>query len=132
MTNATTSFEKNVYGEDVRVTTTASGTVIRELVSNPAPDPVIAPSKKFNLLGFRRLFTKAERALIEWAAVDRADQSLYERKLAASLRATLKDQEQAEFIDLTDADTVAGVEALELMGLLNKGRAAEILSATAS
>jgi hypothetical protein len=131
MTNATTSFEKNEYNEDVRVTTTASGTVIRELVSIPAQDPVVAPSKKFNLLGFRRLFTKAERAAIEWAAVDRADQPIEHRQAAAALRSTLKDQEQAEFIDLTDPDTIEGVQTLEVMGLIGKGRAAEILSSDA-
>ena len=80
-------------------------------------------------LGFRRRFTRAELAAIEWAAVDRADQPEAQRQQAAALRATLADLAAATFIDLDDDDTVQGVHGLEAMGLIAPGRAVEILSA---
>lgn len=77
-------------------------------------------------LAFRRRFTGAERAAIEWAAVDRADASSGERQQAAQLRSTLKDQELASFIDLDDPDVAAGVQLLEDVGLIADGRALQI------
>jgi len=80
-------------------------------------------------LAFRQRFTRAERAAIEWAAVDRADQPDAQRMQAAELRATLKDQGQAKYIDLDDPETIDGVQLLESFGLIHSGRAVEILSA---
>lgn len=77
-------------------------------------------------LAFRRRFTGAERAAIEWAAVDRADATSAERQQAAQLRSTLKDQELASFIDLDDPDVAAGVQLLETVGLIADGRALQI------
>lgn len=85
--------------------------------------------RRVSALAFRRRFTKAERAAIEWAAVDRAEDTLQQRMQAAALRADLKDQESAQYIDLDAADTVQGVVALEEAGLIDVGRAAQILSA---
>ena len=85
--------------------------------------------RRVSVLAFRRRFTSAERAAIEWAAVDRADQPNAQRQQAAALRATLADQAAATFIDLDDADTAAGVQGLEAIGLIAAGRAAEILGA---
>ena len=87
-----------------------------------------APLRRVSTLAFRRRFTKAERIAIEWAAVDRADQSLAQRQQAAALRATLADQNAAKFIDLDDDGTVTGVQDLEAMGLIEPGRAAQILN----
>lgn len=94
-------------------------------VAPPAPPQ----QRRVSVLAFRRRFTKAERAAIEWAAVDRAEDTLQQRMQAAALRADLKDQESAQYIDLDDADTVQGVLALEEAGLIDVGRAAQILSA---
>jgi hypothetical protein len=94
-----------------------------------APTPVPQPARKITPLAFRRRFTKAERAGIEWAAVDKLDRPEAERQMAAALRADLKDQEQAKFIDLDDAELIEGVAGLEAYGLIATGRAAEILSA---
>lgn len=95
----------------------------------PHAEPV-SLARHISGLAFRRRFTKAERAAVEWAAVDKPDRTDAERQLAAALRADLKDQEQAKFIDLDDADLVQGVANLEAYGLLAVGRAAQIIDAT--
>lgn len=96
-----------------------------ESLSPPTP----ADPRHITPLAFRRRFTKAERAAVEWAAVDKPDRPEAERQMAAALRADLKDQEQAKFIDLDDPDLIEGVATLEAYGLIAEGRAAEILSA---
>lgn len=100
-------------------------------VQPPEPPPVPAPAAPRHItpLAFLLRFTKAERVSIEWAAVDKADRPDSERQMAAALRADLKGQEQARFIDLDNADLVGGVTTLETYGLIAAGRAAEILSA---
>lgn len=92
------------------------------------PVPVVLP-RRITSLAFRRRFTRGERTAIEWSAVDRADQTEAQRLQAAELRADLKSQDQATYIDLDDPDTVDGVQALEEAGLIVAGRADEILSA---
>lgn len=78
-------------------------------------------------LAFRNRFTAAEKAAIELAALDVPTAPQQVRAQAASLRATMKDQEAAQFIDLNRPETRAGVQALEAGGLLAVGRAAVIL-----
>lgn len=78
---------------------------------------------------FRSRFTKPERVAIEWASVDRADAPLAERQMAASLRSDLKDQEQADYIDLDDPDVATGLQQLAAFGLVEPHRPAEILTA---
>jgi hypothetical protein len=63
------------------------------------------------------------------AALDNPSASIEQRAQAAALRADLKDQEQATYIDLDRADTRAGVQMLEAAGLIGVGRAAQILDA---
>lgn len=86
-------------------------------------------ARKVSVLAFRRRFTLAERAGIEWAAVDRADQPDAQRQQAAMLRATLADHAAASFVDLDDPATVEGVQGMTATGLVAPGRAAEILGA---
>lgn len=93
------------------------------------PPAAPAEARHITPLAFRRRFTKAERAAVEWAAVDKPDRPEAERQMAAALRADLKDQEQAKFIDLDDPDLIEGVATLEAYGLIAEGRATEILSA---
>ncbi len=95
--------------------------------AEPAPQPQLP--RRLSVLAFRKRFTLSERAAIEWAAVDRADQSDAQRQQAAMLRATLADQAAASFIDLGDDTTVEGVLALQALGLLAEGRADAILGA---
>ncbi|WP_374005616.1 hypothetical protein [Delftia lacustris] len=90
------------------------------------PEPQQPAHRHITPLAFRRRFTGAERAAIEWAAVDRADATSAERQQAAQLRSTLKDQELASFIDLDDPDVAAGVQLLETVGLIADGRALQI------
>ena len=98
----------------------------------PPPEPEPQPVKvlrRVSVLAFRLRFTPAEKAAIEWAAVDRPELPEALRLQAAALRATLADQAAATFIDLDDPTTVGGVQGMEAMGLLAAGRAAEIMGA---
>lgn len=87
------------------------------------------PPRYLSVLAFRKRYTLAERAAIEWAAVDRSDQPELQRQQAAALRATLADIAVASYIDLNDPDTIAGVQMLQTMGLIEAGRAGAILTA---
>lgn len=80
-------------------------------------------------LAFRNRFTRAEKIAIELAALDDPAATLAHRQQAAALRADLKDQERATYIDLDRTDTREGVQALEAAGLIGAGRALEILDA---
>jgi len=92
------------------------------------PTPATA-DRRITKLAFRNRFTKAEKAGIEFAAMDDPTAPIAQRQQAAALRADLKDQEQATFIDLDDEDTRTGVLTLEAVGLIAAGRAVEILDA---
>lgn len=94
----------------------------------PEPEHQHAP-RILSVLGFRRRFTQEEKAAIEWAAVDRPELPEGQRMQAAALRATLADQAAAQFIHLDDPATVAGVQGLEALGIIEPGRALEILNA---
>ena len=96
-----------------------------------APDvPTQTPEdRRITKLAFRNRFAKAEKAGIEFAALGDPTAPIAQRQQAAALRADLKDQEQAAFIDLDDPDTRTGVLTLEAAGLIATGRAVEILDA---
>lgn len=89
----------------------------------------VMPQRVLSKLGFRNRFTAAEKAAIEFAALDDPTASLPARMGAAAMRATLADQRDAEFIDPTSPDTRQGAMAMEAYGLLDPGRALEILDA---
>lgn len=95
-----------------------------EAASGPS---AAADYRRITKLAFRNRFTKAEKAGIEFAALDDPTASIAQRQQAAALRADLKDQEQATYIDLDDPDTRTGVLTLEAVGLIAAGRALEIL-----
>ena len=120
------TYETNEYDEQVKVTTLPNGTQIRELDRPLAP---VVDRRLISKLGFRRRFTRSEKAAIELAAVIQADAPIEQQQLAAALRADLKDQEAAQFIDLDDPAVVEGVQQLEQFGLIGAGRATEILTA---
>lgn len=92
------------------------------------PAPAVAVLRRISSWAFRRRFTAAERAGIEWAAVDRADDTAAQRRQAAALRSRLKDQESAAFIDLDDPDVIEGAHGIEAAGLIAAGRAQQILT----
>lgn len=83
--------------------------------------------RKLTRLEFRNRFDGAEKAGLEFAALDNPAGTMEQRMQAAMLRAYLADLAAAEFIDLDDAATVAGVNMLEAAMLIAEGRAAEIL-----
>lgn len=87
-------------------------------------------STKLTKLEFRSRFTLQEKAAIELASLDNPQASMEQRLIAASLRAMLADQAMAEFIDLSDETTIAGVQYLAQVGLLTEKRAQEVLTNT--
>ncbi|WP_422846859.1 hypothetical protein ACOYR4_12865 [Acidovorax sp. M14] len=92
-------------------------------------DEPTSPPPHITKLAFRNRFTRAEKVAIEMAALDNPAAPLAQRQQAAALRADLKDQQDATYIDLARADLQAGVQALEAAGLLAAGRAEQILTA---
>ena len=88
---------------------------------------LLAPTR-LTRLQFRNRFTALEKAQLELAAMDDPSAEPAQRLQSASLRAYLADLAAAEFVDLADQSTVAGVNALEAAGLLAEGRAAEVLA----
>jgi hypothetical protein len=80
-------------------------------------------------LAFRKRFTQGEKIAIELAALDDPAAPQEQRTRAAALRVDMKDTDAATYIDLDRQDTREGVLALELLGLLDEGRALEILDA---
>ena len=87
-------------------------------------------STKLTKLEFRNRFTLQEKAAIDLASLDNPQASMEQRLIAASLRAMLADQAMAEFIDLSDETTIAGVQYLAQVGLLTEERAQEVLTNT--
>ena len=92
--------------------------------STPDPDP---EDRRVTRLMFRNRFTQAEHVTIEIASLDDASAPMQQRQMAAALRVMQRQISDAEFIDLNDPVTRAGVQQLEAFGLLAEWRAAEIL-----
>lgn len=90
--------------------------------------PDVLP-KRITKLAFRNRFTIQEKANIELAAIDDVNGTPEERMQSATLRALLKDIDAANFVDLTREDTISGVTMLETFGVLQPGRAEQILTA---
>ena len=87
-----------------------------------------SPTTKITKLAFRNRFKPEEKVALELASKDDPNGLPEKRKNAAMIRVYLDDLSSAIFIDLTRKDTVAAVHLLEQIGLLDAGRAAEILS----
>lgn len=84
-------------------------------------------ASRITRLAFRNRFTMAEKVSMEIASLDDPTAAMPLRQQAAALRANLADIAAATYIDLSRADTRAGVQALEAAGLLATGRAVEIM-----
>lgn len=91
--------------------------------------PVINQSRAISKFFFRQRFTPEERVILEIAQLDDTSATLAARQQAAALRSQMKDLEMAQYIDLDDPRTQAGVQALEAATLIAAGRANEILFA---
>ncbi len=92
----------------------------------------IPPSRVITVLAFRQRFSMEEKTAIELASLDNPTAPDADRQQAAALRAYLGDLAVATFIDLSRADTVAGVQQLEIFGVIAEGRAEVILNTPAS
>ena len=129
---ADAAFVAELAGFDAVVETDTAGIDWRwdgQKLSAPEPGPEAPLPPRITRTAFRKRFTLAEKAALEFAALDAPAAPMAQRQQSALLRAMLADQGQATYIDLDDQDTVAGVQALETFGLLATGRAAAILSA---
>ena len=111
---------QNELGENVRVTITPSGSIVREL-ERPAQLEPPAP-RRITRLAFLSRFTDPEAVAIDLASIGATAQ-------AAGMRRYLSKVNAATYIDLDRADTRAGVQALEAAGVLAAGRALQILDA---
>jgi hypothetical protein len=79
-------------------------------------------SVRITQLAFLNRFTDTEAITIDLASMGATVE-------AASLRRELKRTDAAKYIDLNDPGLIAGLNKLELYGLLGEGRATEILTA---
>lgn len=97
---------------------------------SPGPGPEV-PGADYRItrLAFRNRFLPAEKVTLELASLDNPAGPLLARQQAAALRAYLADVAAATFVDLSRADTRAGVQYLETVTLIAAGRAAAILDA---
>jgi hypothetical protein len=102
--------------------------VVEEVApSSDDPPPPYEGTWRITKLAFRNRFTQSEKVAIEIAALDDPAAPMQQRAMSAALRASQMDVQAAQFIDLTRADTRAGVQQLEAVGILAAGRAAVIL-----
>lgn len=86
----------------------------------PPPPPPEPGPPELNKIDFLRLFTDPELAAILVAANQSPMVAVYQYKLS-----------QAPSVRLDDPDLVAGLPALEALGLIGPGRAAQILAGEA-
>lgn len=84
-----------------------------------SPEPV--EDMRITRLGFLDRFTDAEAVAIDLSSIGATVEAASIRRFVAKVNA-------AQYIDLSRPDTIAGVNALEQMGLIGEGRAIEILS----
>ena len=87
-----------------------------------------AQETRLTRLAFLDRFTDAEAVAIDLASIDDPSGTQQERTGQASIRRYLNKINAATFVDVARDDTIAGVNALESLGLLASGRADEILS----
>lgn len=93
------------------------------------PAATAMPQRAITYWAFRKRFTHAERVGLELAALDDPAASAQQRQQSAGVRVYLADAAAADWIDLDDADSRDSLAALEALGLLAEGRAAQITDA---
>jgi hypothetical protein len=81
----------------------------------PTPEPI--SRTRLTRLEFRNRFTQVEKEAIYTAA-----------ETVVSVRIWLDDLAAAEYIELTDPNTIASVEGLASAGLISESRVSEILA----
>jgi hypothetical protein len=117
----------------VRAVTQPDGSILVYMPGDPlptvVPEPAQVPQRRVTRLAFRNRFTPTEKVAIELAQLDVSTAPTEQRLQAAWLRASQTDVMAGAFVDLDRADTRAGVNQLEAVGLLATGRAMQILDA---
>jgi hypothetical protein len=93
-------------------------------LEHPSPPPPAPPVRIYSKFGFRSLMT-----LDEQLAADNFDLSEAPAEAKAMMRTLMVNFTVADEIDLDDPATIMGVNALEQLGVLAAGRAAQILGA---
>ena len=88
----------------------------------PGPPPTVPTERNVSRKAFLSRFTDAESIDIDLASIGPTRE-------AATVRRYLSKVNAAQHIDLADDETRSGVQALEAGGLLQPGRALEILDA---
>lgn len=87
------------------------------------------PSQRVTRLAFLDRFTEDEYVGLDMASIDDPAATTAARIGAAKIRRYLEKVKSATYIDLSRPDTIAGVQALAVVGLLTSERADEILEA---
>lgn len=95
----------------------------------PPEEPTPNEARLITTLALDNRFTFSERVAIEMARDQSKATSQEERIRAASVEVLMNKINRATFVDLDRQDTIQGVSQLELLGLIDVGRANEILSA---
>ena len=95
----------------------------------PGPEPETPPNRRITRLAFRNRFTQAELVTLEIAGLDDPAAPMAQRQQAAAIRVMQRQVSDATYIDLDRPDTRAGVQQLEVGGILGSGRALQILDA---
>ena len=98
------------------------------VVAEPAqPEEPKTKNNRLSPLAFLRRFTDEERVRFDLSSIDDPNDPEDKRKRAAQLRMFESDYKLASYIALDDPRTIAGVNGLEALGIIAKGRAKEVL-----
>lgn len=109
-TIATSADVIDILGNDIEVGQTWDGTTF-----GPTPSPALR--MRVSQREFRELFTMPEKQALYTAAKSNVDIEIF-----------LDDLKAVEYVDLDFQQTIDSVNALETAGLIDPGRAAEILA----
>ena len=115
--------ETTIEGE-LRSNFTGTAWVNIPYFTHKDPEPAPEPTFIITRLAFLSRFTDAEAIAIDLASIGATAE-------AAALRRYLNVMNAANFIDLKDPKTAAGVQALESIEILSEGRATTILNTPA-
>jgi hypothetical protein len=96
--------------------------VISVRIPPPPPPPIITK------IAFRDRFTSTEKEDLQMAAVINPSDTAQQKRQASKIQVWLEDIRSSDYIDLTNTRVINGVNAMETVGIIGAGRAAEILS----
>lgn len=90
--------------------------------------PVELPlSKLISAVEFKARFTAAEKAAIEWASVDKSDQSTDLRMGSAAIRSFMKSLEEGLPVNLEDSATIYVIGQMVVHLAFTENRSKELL-----